>query len=68
MSYLSDLAADNQGENAPPVSVLSLFFLYFASRFRLVSVSLSAPEMLTFVNFSISCFSIVSLQFFLVLS
>ncbi len=29
VSYLSDLAADNQGANAPPVSALSLLFLCF---------------------------------------
>jgi hypothetical protein len=33
---LSDLTADNQRTDAPPVSVLSLLFLCFASRFRLV--------------------------------
>ncbi len=46
VSYLSDLAADNQGTNAPRFFVLSLFFLcsfFVLSLFSpLVSLSLSA--------------------------
>jgi hypothetical protein len=46
----------------------SLFFLCYFFVLRLVSVSLSPPEILSFVKFSVSCFSAVSLLFFLAIS